>query len=68
MTTWQDKLLESATHHDFYRGGIKNVPKNECMFATIDEEEFYSLLEANLEPGQTVQSAIKESMTAEQIE
>ena len=37
------------------------------MFATIDEEEFYSLLEANLEPGQTVQSVIKESMTAEQI-
>ena len=57
--TEQDKFLESAARHDFHGGGVTNIPDNECMFANVDEEEFDSLLEANLEPGQTVQSVIR---------
>ena len=63
----QDKFLESAARHDYYGGGVTNIPDNECIFGTVDEEEFCSLLEANLEPGQTVQSVIQESMTVEQL-
>ena len=40
--------------HDFYGGGIKNTD-------TVDEVEFYSLLEADLEPGETVQSVVQET-------
>ena len=53
--------------YDYYGGGVTNITDNECILATVDEEEFCSLLEANLEPCQTVQSVIQEGTTVEQL-
>jgi hypothetical protein len=62
-----DKFLESTARYDYYGGGVTNITDNECILATVDEEEFCSLLEANLEPCQTVQSVIQEGTTVEQL-